>query len=133
MGAWYVDASAAAKLVGGEEHHEAMRAWTREHEDSLVSCDLLRTELLRAIRRRDPSAAPAVAALLESFELTPLPRSLFDAAGSLEPVTLRTPDALHLAAALALGDDLAGIVTYDLRLADAARHRSVRVVSPGAA
>jgi uncharacterized protein len=38
----------------------------------------------------------------------------------MEPVELRTLDAIHLACALALGDDLAGVLTYDHRMADAA-------------
>lgn len=43
---------------------------------------------------------------------------------------LRTLDALHLAAALDLGDDLAGIVSYDTRLAEAARGIGIEVIAP---
>ena len=39
-------------------------------------------------------------------------------------------DALHLAAALDLGDDLDGVITYDERLADAVRSHGVLVVAP---
>ena len=34
---------------------------------------------------------------------------------------LRTLDAIHLATALALGDDLDAVVTYDERMVEAAR------------
>jgi len=37
-----------------------------------------------------------------------------------------------LATALDLGHDLQGIITYDTRLAEAAVHNGVPVVSPGA-
>jgi uncharacterized protein len=56
--------------------------------------------------------------------------STFEAAGRLEPAALRTLDAVHIAAALDLGDDLVGMVTYDDRLAEAARSNGVPVVSP---
>lgn len=51
-------------------------------------------------------------------------------AARLEPITVRSLDALHLAAALSLGDELAGMVTYDERLAGAARQAGVMVYAP---
>ena len=51
-------------------------------------------------------------------------------AATMEPIELRTLDAIHLAAALALSDDLAAVLTYDHRMADAARARGVEVVAP---
>ena len=44
---------------------------------------------------------------------------------------IRTLDAIHLAAALAAGEDLGGIVTYDARMADAARAGGLLVLAPG--
>ena len=57
---------------------------------------------------------------------------VFEQAGLLNPPALRSLDAIHLATALDLGHDLEGIVTYDTRLAEAAVHNGVTVVSPGA-
>lgn len=51
-------------------------------------------------------------------------------AGQLDPATLRTLDALHVATALELGDDLAGLVTYDDRLGEAAESHGIAVVAP---
>ena len=48
----------------------------------------------------------------------------------LESVTPRSLDALHMAAALELGDELAGVVTYDPRMAEAVRILGVRAVAP---
>jgi predicted nucleic acid-binding protein len=53
-----------------------------------------------------------------------------DAAGFLDWPRLRSLDAIHLATALALGDDLDAIMTYDQRMADAARGFGLRVEAP---
>jgi predicted nucleic acid-binding protein len=62
--------------------------------------------------------------------LTEVGTAIFEQAGRLEPPALRTPDALHLASALDLGDDLDGMVTYDERLAAAAQIHGVPVIAP---
>lgn len=131
MGAWYIDTSAAVKLLVPEEHHEPMRAWARDNDEEMVSSDLLRAELLRAIRRRDPGLVLAAHALLDALVLVPLPGRGLTSAGLLDPITLRTLDAVHIAAALSIGDDLEGMVTYDARQADAARMQALHVVAPG--
>jgi uncharacterized protein len=64
--------------------------------------------------------------------LLTLPTDLFERAADLEPALLRTLDAVHLAAAMALGDDLEGVVTYDERFAGAAEAQGIPVVTPGA-
>lgn len=51
-----------------------------------------------------------------------LPTSVFERAALLEPDHVRSLDALHLASALDLGDDLEGLVTYDWDMAEARRH-----------
>jgi len=48
----------------------------------------------------------------------------------LDPDGMRSLDALHLASALALAEDLEGIVTYDTRLRDAAQARGLLVHAP---
>ena len=53
------------------------------------------------------------------------------AARSVGTGELRTLDALHLTAALELGNDLWSIVTYDRRLAAGADHHRITVVAPG--
>jgi hypothetical protein len=58
--------------------------------------------------------------------------STFLVAGCLDLPELRSLDALHLAAALELGDDLEGVVTYDGRMIAGAKAVPITVVSPGA-
>ena len=55
---------------------------------------------------------------------------ILEAAGTLEPRVLRTIDAIHLATALAVGDDLDTIVTYDDRMVEAARFLGLPTVTP---
>jgi predicted nucleic acid-binding protein len=69
-------------------------------------------------------------AVLDSIVLLSLPAATFERAADIAPETLRSPDALHLAAALDLDDELHGIVTYDDRLAAAARSRGIRIGAP---
>ncbi|MCB0976531.1 MAG: type II toxin-antitoxin system VapC family toxin [Acidimicrobiales bacterium] len=128
--AYYLDTSAAVKLVVEEVGSKALRSWMLEATEPIVSSDLLRTELLRATRRGAPDQMQQARAVLDSLVLLTLPTSLFEQAGMLEPDLLRSLDALHLAAALDLGDDLDGVVTYDDRLASLAVGLGVVVIAP---
>ena len=128
--AYYLDTSAAVKLVVAETGSKALRRFLDGVTDSIVSSDLLRTELLRATRRGAPEAMEQARAVLESVTLLSIPASTFELAALLDPTMLRSLDALHLAAALELGDELTGLITYDDRLAAAASVHGVFVVAP---
>ncbi len=128
--AFYLDTSVAVKLVVAEVGSLALRTWLRKATVPIVSSDLLRTELLRATRRGAPDQMQQARAVLDSVVLITLSTALFERAGDLEPERLRTLDALHLAAALDLGDDLDGIITYDDRLSSAATALGISVIAP---
>lgn len=128
--AFYVDTSALVKLVVAEPETPAFRAWLAEPGRDLVSCDLARTELMRAVRRAVPDRALRAREVLDAVTLVQVTSAVFEDAGRLDPSGLRSLDAIHLAAALDLGDDLEGLVTYDDRLADAAVSNGVAVVAP---
>lgn len=128
--AYYLDTSAALKLVVPEAETAALRRWLSRNAAAVVSSDLLRTEMLRAVRRHAPRRMARARVVLDSIIMMALPTETFEHAGELEPATLRSLDAVHLAAALALGDDLDGIVTYDDRLAQAAEARGLVVIAP---
>lgn len=127
---FYLDTSAAVKLVVAEPGSKALRTWLSAREERIVSSDLLRTELLRATRRAAPEEMVRARAVLDSVMLITMPPSVFERAALLEPVVLRSLDALHLAAALELGDDLEGLITYDRHLAAGAEAMGIRVVAP---
>lgn len=128
--AFYLDTSALVKLVGAEAETTALQTWITTTITDLVSSDLARTELLRAVRRGASDQVVQARAVLDSLSLLTVSTTVFESAGQLDPAVLRTLDALHLASALSLGDDLEGLVTYDEHLAEAARSHGVAVVAP---
>lgn len=128
--AFYVDTSALVKLMVAEVETLSLQAWLGESDRQLVACDLVRTELIRAVRRAVPDRMLQARAVLDAVVLTQVTPAVFENAGRLDPAGLRSLDAIHLAAALDLGDDLDGLVTYDDRLAEAAEFNGVAVVTP---
>jgi predicted nucleic acid-binding protein len=128
--AFYLDTSAVAKLVVAEPASEAMASWAATHETRVIASDLLRTELLRATRRAAPDRMQRARSVLDALTLFNLTSATFERAATLDPEELRSLDALHLAAALELGDELDGIVTYDDRMAAAASLYGVAVIAP---
>ena len=126
----YLDTSALVKLVVTEPESAALRTWLEAQTQPLVSSDLARAELIRVTRRAAPQLVVHARQVLDILVLMPLSGPVFDQAGRLEPPTLRTLDAVHLAAALDLVDDLEVIITYDERLAEAARTNGVPVLAP---
>ena len=127
---FYLDTSAAVKLVVIEPDTTALRRWLTARDGQIASSDLLRTELLRATRRAAPEQMVLARAVLDAIILVTLPSVVFERAAMLEPDLLGSLDSLHLAGALELGDDLEGIVTYDRRLAAGARAVGIRTVAP---
>ena len=124
----YVDASALVKLALDESDGTDMRHWYHERE-RVASSRIGIIETQRAVRRK--MDAPAhVAAILRSIEVVELDEAIARQAAAVGPPALRTLDAIHLATALALGHDLDAFVTYDERLADAARTLGLPVVRP---
>ncbi len=128
--AHYIDTSALVKLVVAERETAALQAWFAEADRAPVSCDLARTELVRAVRRAAPDRVVQAREVLDSVTLIETTTAIFEDAGLLDPTILRTLDAVHIAAALVLGDDLEGMVTYDDRMAEAARANGIAVVAP---
>lgn len=85
---------------------------------------------MRAVRRAAPDRFVQVRGVLDSVTLLEVTSHIFEEAGRLDPSILRTLDAVHLAAALDLGDDLEALVTYDDRLAEAAVASGIEVIAP---
>ena len=125
----YLDSSALVKLVVLEPESRALRAYLRG-EPERVSCGLARTEVLRAVRPIGPAAIAAARRLLQRIDLIRLDDALLDAAGMIEPVGLRSLDAVHLAAAQLVAPALRAIVTYDRRMVEAAGALGFAVAAP---
>ena len=127
----YLDASALVKLVAPEAESAAMATFVAEHRSQSASVVGL-VEVRRAAVRRPGVTDARVEDVLERVVGIAFEPDIASAAATIGPVTLRTLDAIHLASAAALGADLEAFVTYDRRVAEAARALGMPVVSPGA-
>jgi predicted nucleic acid-binding protein len=116
----------SGQAVAAESETTALRAWLGEADRGPGASNLARTELLRAVRRAAPDGLLRARAVRDSITLTEVTTSLVEGASRLHPATLRSLDAIHLAAALDLGDELDSLVTYDDRLAEAARLNGIQ-------
>ena len=125
----YLDASAAVKLVVSEAETASVRKFLAG-EVTRISSRVLAVELLRAVRRASPAAADHAQSLLGGLDFVELDETVAERAGALRPAGLRSLDAIHLASALAVADELDAFVTYDARQADAARALGLPVESP---
>jgi len=127
----YLDSSAIVKLVVMEPESPALFAWLGDRLQRISSA-VARVEVTRALRRVGVAAAVRrrSAEVLDRISLVPVDRPVLDVAAELDPAELRSLDAIHLATALSVASDLAGLVTYDTRLAAAAARSRIDVWSP---
>jgi predicted nucleic acid-binding protein len=132
---YYIDSSAAVKLVKPESETSALVKFLGFEEGSLqsgrlISSDLLRTELMGTVLRAElPSAAGL--RVLDAVVLFRMSPQICEAAGTLVGhLGIRSLDALHLATAVSQRSQLAGVLTYDRRFAEAAESLGLRVESP---
>ncbi len=128
--AHYLATGALVKLVVAQPETAALRAWLAEQPEPHVSCNLARTELLRIMRDVAPDRVVMARLVLDSLVLTEVTADIFEAAGRLDTGVMNCRDAVHLAAALDLGDDLDSLVTYNEHLASGARSYGVPVTAP---
>jgi predicted nucleic acid-binding protein len=128
----YVDASALMKLIKDDEvHAEAMSEHVRATESPIVSSTLLAVELRRAMLRIRPADVPKADLLLSRVQLMDMTPAIVEKASRLPDPMLRSLDAIPLATALLVRDDLTAVLTYDDRLAAAAASHGLTVESPG--
>lgn len=125
----YLDSSAIVKLVILENESEALRGHLQQRPNR-VSCALARVEVIRAVRAHGREATTRARRLLERISLLRLDDLLLDEAAALNGASLRSLDAIHLAAAQTLGTGLAELITYDRHMADAAQHIGLPVTAP---
>jgi len=126
----YLDTSAFVKLLVAEPESQALRRaigrWPQR-----ASSTLLRTETIRALRRSgNTGQVPAARRLLRGVSMVRVDEPLLDRAADLEPAELRTLDAIHLASALEIGQDLGVMIAYDIRLKAAGQAYGLPVESP---
>ena len=131
MSLLYLDSSALVKLVAREPETPALLSLL-EPRPEVVSSALARVEVLRAVARagRTPDTLARAEAVLSRVVLVAMDGEILDGAASLQPVALRSLDAIHLATALTLHPEADMFVSYDERLNAAATLAGLRVVTP---
>lgn len=129
MAATYLDSSAIVKLVVREPESDALRRYLRRRR-SLVASALARTEVLRSLLPCGEAALAAGRGVLSRIDLVRVNDQILGEAGVLLPKELPSLDSIHLATAGRVGRDLGEIVTYDERMAAAARQVGYKVSSP---
>lgn len=125
----YLDASALVKLAVAEDESEPLRA-ALGGLPRRVSSKVSVVEVMRAVRRRDPTAEPLARRVLERVSLLAIGDWVLVSAAMLTPRDVRALDAIHLASALRLGDGLAAFVSYDTHQLEAAEALGLPAVSP---
>jgi predicted nucleic acid-binding protein len=117
------------KLPLCENEHDALLRELVEWE-GFVSSSLLGVESLRACARYGPKYEMAAREWMDGLSMLPLDETILDIAAEVEPAGLRSLDALHLATALSIREEIGVFITYDERLGDAAEGQGLTVVQP---
>ena len=127
----YIDSSALLKLVLSEPESPALAQALSQWADR-VSSVLLPLECRRIILRAgNPSVVvERLEQEIRGVTLIRLEDSVQKLARTIGPPRLRSLDAIHLASALSIGDYPEAFVTYDERLAEAAREAGLNVLMP---
>ncbi len=126
----YLDTSALVKLIQDEAETPELRAYLAEHFGYVTSA-LSEVELMRAAHRKGNAQMLQVRDVLDRLSIIGLgPTVLRSASNLLAGTSLRTLDAIHLAAASAI-PDLTCICTYDNRMIDSANALGLHCSSPG--
>ena len=136
MSFFYVDSSAIVKLIWSEAESSALAEFVLSDERSaktLITSAVSRIEALRATRRRDGSLLSRAREVLETFSEFEITEGIMETAAMVGSPNLRTLDAIHLATAMENASGMRALITYDTRLAQAARELGLPVASPGMA
>jgi predicted nucleic acid-binding protein len=133
----YMDTSALTKLLIAEPETQELRNWLTaqiDQGDSAATSALGRVELMRTVARYgEAGQADRARYLLDGLDILPLTEPMMTLAESIGPATLRSLDAIHLAAAAYFEQELTAFVTYDRRLLDGCRDIGLTTASPGEA
>lgn len=130
MSAAYIDASALVKLFKAEQETEAFRAALSDWPVQVAS-ELIRVEAVCTARRLGGADVLQRAnAALERINLIPISREIIELATNEYIPALRAMDAIHLATALTMREDLGVVFVYDSDLHAAVRAHQLNALAP---
>jgi predicted nucleic acid-binding protein len=124
----YLDSSALLKLVHPEPQSAALQAVVA-NLTVRASSELARIEVMRRARDHGEAAVAQASRTLNGMDLRAIDEGVIRAAIGLDPASLRSLDAIHLATALSL-TELDIFISYDERLNHAASAAGLNVESP---
>jgi predicted nucleic acid-binding protein len=126
----YLDASALVTYVARRMHVTDLENYLAVSTDARICTSTI--GLVETVRTCDRLGdyPRLMAQLLRECTEVPVTDAVRDAAARV-PGGLRSLDAIHVASAELLGPELTSVVTYDKRLADAARRAGLPVAMPG--
>ena len=129
MAGVYVDMSALGRILLGEPDAELIRDALAGYEDWWSSA-LLVVELRRLARRE--GFQDAAERVLAQTSLLDVDRHVLDRASLLDPLEVRSLDAIHLDAAVALAarGEVTAVMTYDRQLQQGCAHHGLAVDAP---
>lgn len=126
----YLDSSVALRTILDVPEREQLQSWMRTPECTYVSSRLLRTEVIRVLRRDGRSLADG-APLLDRVGMLEINRETHTVAESIER-HIKTLDALHLATALLVGMPVT-VASHDTTMKTVAEHLGLSITDPVAA
>jgi uncharacterized protein len=130
VSAAYVDTSALVKLFKIERETEAFRAALADWPVQVAS-ELIRVEAICTARRLgDQDLLQRAGDALERINLIPISPEIIELATAAHTPPLRTMDAIHLATALTMREDLGAIFVYDNDLHAAAHAHRLNALAP---
>ena len=124
----YMDTSAFLKTVWDEAESVALSGFIGNRVT--VSSKLLAVEARRSTLLVAETMLPRTDRVLADVRLIAVTDTVLESAGRLPDPVLRTLDAIHLATALLIREDVEALVTYDTRLVAAARAKGLTVATP---
>jgi predicted nucleic acid-binding protein len=130
VNAAYIDTSALVKLFKAERETDAFRAALDDWPVQVAS-ELIRVEAICSARRLGGEEVLQRAySALERINLVPITPAIVDMATGAHAPPLRAMDAIHLATALTMREDLGAVFVYDSDLSAAARSHQLNSLSP---
>lgn len=128
----YLDASALVTVVAERAHARALRRFFDDHAEERTCTNTI--GFIETVRTCDRAGdfPNLMAKLLRDHNELKFSDALRDAAARAHGM-LRSLDAIHVASAEQIGAELTALVTYDHRMAEAARKAGLPVAMPGVA
>jgi predicted nucleic acid-binding protein len=127
----YLDTSAFLKMVLSEPQSAAFTTYLASIDaPEFISSALLAVEARRSVLRHDSSLLPRTDLALLRVEQIEVSAAVLETASRLPDPLLRTLDAVHVATALLIRDDIDVVITYDPRMQAAADAHGLSTASP---